>query len=203
MLFLLFELDGERYALDAAQIVEVRALAPVKSIPGAPPWIAGAIDQRGEPVPVIDVAQLALGRAARRLRSTRLVVVRYRRHDAQPGARGDCDGDGDGDGDGNSNSNSNSDGNGNGNGNGNGERMLGLIVEHATQTCRIDPARFADSGIATPHARWLGPVAGDASGFVQWVDVRRMLDDDARALLFPPAQPLPHAASALPRAITQ
>ena len=180
MLFLLFELDGERYALDAAQIVEVRALAPVKSIPGAPPWIAGAIDQRGEPVPVIDVAQLALGRAARRLRSTRLVVVRYRRHDAQPGARGDSDSDSDG--------------------NGNGERMLGLIVEHATQTCRIDPARFADSGIATPHARWLGPVAGDASGFVQWVDVRRMLDDDARALLFPPAQPLPPA---LPRAVTQ
>ncbi|MXN80155.1 chemotaxis protein CheW [Burkholderia sp. 4701] len=165
MLFLLFELDGERYALDAAQIVEVRALAPVKSIPGAPPWIAGAIDQRGEPVPVIDVAQLALGRAARRLRSTRLVVVRYRRHDARPGVGGD------------------------------GERMLGLIVEHATQTCRIDPARFADSGIATPHARWLGPVAGDAAGFVQWVDVRRMLDDDARALLFPPAQPLPQAVS--------
>ncbi|RQR64010.1 chemotaxis protein CheW [Burkholderia sp. Bp9125] len=173
MLFLLFELDGERYALDAAQIVEVRALAPVKSIPGAPPWIAGAIDQRGEPVPVIDITQLALGRAARRLRSTRLVVMRYRRHDAQPDASGD------------------------------GERMLGLIVEHATQTCRIDPARFADSGIATPHARWLGPVAGDASGFVQWVDVRRMLDDDARALLFPPAQPLPHAVSALPQAASR
>ncbi|OMG72726.1 chemotaxis protein CheW [Burkholderia ubonensis] len=165
MLFLLFELDGERYALEAAQIVEVLALAPVKSIPGAPPWIAGAIDRHGEPVPVIDVAQLALGRAARRLRSTRLVVVRYRTHDAPPDAGGAAG------------------------------RMLGLIVERATQTYRIDPARFADSGIATPHARWLGPVAGDASGFVQWVDVRRMLDDDARALLFPPAQPLPQAIS--------
>ncbi|KVU61368.1 chemotaxis protein CheW [Burkholderia ubonensis] len=165
MLFLLFELDGERYALEATRIVEVLALAPVKSIPGAPPWIAGAIDRHGKPVPVIDVAQLALGRAARRLRSTRLVVVRYHTPDAQPDS-GSAAG-----------------------------RMLGLIVEHATQTCRIDPARFADSGIATPHARWLGPVAGDASGFVQWVDVRRMLDDDARALLFPPAQPLPQAVS--------
>ncbi|KUZ77199.1 chemotaxis protein CheW [Burkholderia ubonensis] len=165
MLFLLFELDGERYALEAAQIVEVLALAPVKSIPGAPPWIAGAIDRHGEPVPVIDVAQLALGRAARRLRSTRLVVVRYRTPDTPPDAGGAAG------------------------------RMLGLIVERATQTCRIDPARFADSGIATPHARWLGPVAGDASGFVQWVDVRRMLDDDARTLLFPPAQPLPQAIS--------
>ncbi|MDY7787987.1 chemotaxis protein CheW [Burkholderia ubonensis] len=169
MLFLLFELDGERYALEATRIVEVLALAPVKSIPGAPPWIAGAIDRHGKPVPVIDVAQLALGRAARRLRSTRLVVVRYHTPDAQPDAPPDA-------------------------GSAAG-RMLGLIVEHATQTCRIDPARFADSGIATPHARWLGPVAGDASGFVQWVDVRRMIDDDARALLFPPAQPLPKAIS--------
>ncbi|KVX08601.1 chemotaxis protein CheW [Burkholderia ubonensis] len=165
MLFLLFELDGERYALEATRIVEVLALAPLKSIPGAPPWIAGAIDRHGKPVPVVDVAQLALGRAARRLRSTRLVVVRCYTPDAQPDA-GSTAG-----------------------------RMLGLIVEHATQTCRIDPARFADSGIATPHARWLGPVAGDASGFVQWVDVRRMLDDDARTLLFPPAQPLPQAVS--------
>ncbi|OJA23491.1 chemotaxis protein CheW [Burkholderia ubonensis] len=169
MLFLLFELDGERYALEATRIVEVLALAPLKSIPGAPPWIAGAIDRHGKPVPVVDVAQLALGRAARRLRSTRLVVVRYHTPDAQPDAPPDS-------------------------GSAAG-RMLGLIVEHATQTCRIDPARFADSGIATPHARWLGPVAGDASGFVQWVDVRRMLDDDARTLLFPPAQPLPQAVS--------
>ncbi|KWK75963.1 chemotaxis protein CheW [Burkholderia ubonensis] len=169
MLFLLFELDGERYALEATRIVEVLALAPLKSIPGAPPWIAGAIDRHGKPVPVIDVAQLALGRAARRLRSTRLVVVRYYTPDARPDAPPDS-------------------------GSAAG-RMLGLIVERATQTCRIDPARFADSGIATPHARWLGPVAGDASGFVQWVDVRRMLDDDARALLFPPAQPLPQAIS--------
>ncbi|KVG21625.1 chemotaxis protein CheW [Burkholderia ubonensis] len=169
MLFLLFELDGERYALEATRIVEVLALAPLKSIPGAPPWIAGAIDRHGKPVPVIDVAQLALGRAARRLRSTRLVVVRYYTLDAQPDAPPDS-------------------------GSAAG-RMLGLIVEHATQTCRIDPARFAESGIATPHARWLGPVAGDTSGFVQWVDVRRMLDDDARTLLFPPAQPLPQAVS--------
>ncbi|KVO66891.1 chemotaxis protein CheW [Burkholderia ubonensis] len=169
MLFLLFELDGERYALEATRIVEVLALAPLKSIPGAPPWIAGAIGRHGKPVPVIDVAQLALGRAARRLRSTRLVVVRCYTPDAQPDAPPDSGG--------------------------TAGRMLGLIIEHATQTCRIDPARFADSGIATPHARWLGPVAGDASGFVQWVDVRRMLDDDARALLFPPAQPLPQAVS--------
>ncbi|KDB10659.1 hypothetical protein LIG30_4778, partial [Burkholderia sp. lig30] len=49
-------------------------------------------------------------------------------------------------------------------------------------------------GVATPHARWLGPVAHDAAGLVQWIDVRHMLDDDVKALLFQPAAADPAAA---------
>lgn len=161
MLFLLFELDGDRYALDAAEIAEVLAPAPTKSIPGAPAWIAGVFERHGEPVPVIDVPMLALGRAARRLRSTRLVVAHYGTAPAgQEGARRG----------------------------GGRPHLLGLLVERATRMCRMECERFADSGVATPHARWLGPVASDAMGFVQWVSVQRMLDDDVKALLFPQAQ---------------
>ena len=152
MLFLLFELDGDRYALDAADIVEVQALTSAKAIPGAPAWVAGLVERHGEPVPVIDVAQLALGRASQQWRSTRLVFVRYRdTRDARDTS----------------------------------ERLIGLIVERATQTRRIERERFADSGIATPHARWLGPVVSDASGMIQWIDAQQMLDDDVKALLFP------------------
>ncbi|AXV79932.1 MULTISPECIES: chemotaxis protein CheW [Ralstonia solanacearum species complex] len=154
MLYLLFELEGDRYALAVAQIAEVLALAPAKSIPGAPAWIAGVIERHGVPVPVIDVPRLALGRPARALCSTRLVLVRY-------GAAGRDE-----------------------------APLLGLIVERATYTRRIDDAQFADSGVATPHARWLGPVASLPDGLVQRVDVPAMLDDGARALLFP-ATPLP------------
>ena len=96
--------------------------------------------------------QLALGRAARPLRSTRLVLVQY-----EADTRG-------GD-----------------------APLLGLIVEHATHTRRIDAARFADSGIAMPNARWLGPVASLEDGLVQRVDAQAMLDAQARALLFPAA----------------
>jgi chemotaxis-related protein WspB len=172
MLFLLFDLDGDRYALDAARIAEVLALAPTKSIPGAPAWVAGMFERHGEPVPVIDVSQLALGRPARQLRSTRLVLVRYSlgpdNTSAQAGARGDSDAP---------------------------SHLLGLIVERATQTRRIERTQFLDSGIATPHARWLGPVANDGVGLVQWVEVQRMLSDEAKALLFPqaaPTQPSPY-----------
>jgi chemotaxis-related protein WspB len=147
MLFLLFELDRDRYALEAASIAEVRALTAAKAIPGAPAWVAGVVERRGEPVPVIDVAQLALGRASQPLRSTRIVFVQYRAADGQP-------------------------------------RVLGLIVEHATQTRRIGRERFADSGVTLPDARWLGPVARDEFGLIQWIDVQNMLDDDVKALLF-------------------
>ena len=162
MLFLLFDLDGDRYALDAAEIVEVLALTPAKSIPGAPAWIAGVVERHGEPVPVIDVPQLALGRSARQLRSTRLVLVRYGSTTAEAEPIN--------------------------------QRLLGLIVERATQTRRLERGQFAESGIATPHARWLGPVAADIGGLVQWVKVQEMLDDDVKALLFRQMPALQHQA---------
>ncbi|RQR67586.1 chemotaxis protein CheW [Burkholderia sp. Bp9126] len=80
-LFLLFELDGERYALDAATIDAVLPLAAAKAVPGTPPWVAGLLMRDGVPVPVIDVPMLALGRPAHALRSTRLVMVRQRADD--------------------------------------------------------------------------------------------------------------------------
>lgn len=77
MLFLLFELGEDRYALDAGSIAEVLPLVRIKRIPRAPPGVAGVFDYRGVPVPVIDLSQLALGRPARRRLSTRIVVVYY------------------------------------------------------------------------------------------------------------------------------
>jgi chemotaxis-related protein WspB len=77
MLFLLFELGEDRYALDAGQIVEVLPLVDIKRIPQAPTGVAGVFDCRGVPVPVIDLSQLVLGRPARRCLSTRLIIARY------------------------------------------------------------------------------------------------------------------------------
>lgn len=150
MLFLVFELDGERYALDAREIVRVLPLQPVRAFAGTPPFIAGVIDHEGAPVPVVDMAQLALGRPAHRLMSTRLVLVNDRADSraSQP-------------------------------------RRLALLLECATRTQSFAPGDFAEGGIATPEARWLGPVARDALGFVQWVKVDQLLDARVRALLFP------------------
>jgi chemotaxis-related protein WspB len=77
MLFFLFNIGDERYALDALQIVEVLPVVGVKGIPMAPAGVAGIIDYHGVPVPLIDLSQLALGKPARQRFGTRIIVVNY------------------------------------------------------------------------------------------------------------------------------
>lgn len=78
MLFLVFQLGKDRYALDTAQVVEVLPLVLHKQIPHAPKGIAGAFTYRGATVPLLDLSEMALGRPARVLMSTRIIVVSYR-----------------------------------------------------------------------------------------------------------------------------
>jgi chemotaxis-related protein WspB len=82
MLFLLFQLGGERYALEVSRVVEVLPLLAFKQFPHAPPGIAGIFNYRGRPVPALDLCQLTHGKPARELLSTRIIVIKY------PDARG-------------------------------------------------------------------------------------------------------------------
>ena len=77
MLFLLFQLGADRYALPAHEVSEVLPLVALKEIPGAPRGVAGLMNHRGVAVPVVDLSALALGRPAARRVSTRLVMVHY------------------------------------------------------------------------------------------------------------------------------
>jgi chemotaxis-related protein WspB len=77
MLFVLFRLGKERYALNAAQVAEVLPLVSIKHMPQAPPGVAGAFNYHGAPVPVIDLSELALGQPARTRLSTRIIVVQF------------------------------------------------------------------------------------------------------------------------------
>jgi chemotaxis-related protein WspB len=80
MLFLQFKIGPEAYVLDTAPIVEVLPLVSIKRIPQAPAGVAGLFNYRGKAVPVIDLSELTLGRAAQRHISTRLIVLRYGVH---------------------------------------------------------------------------------------------------------------------------
>jgi chemotaxis-related protein WspB len=77
MLFLLFELGKDRYALDVRQSAEVLPAVAVRQVPKAPQAMIGLFNYRGTPVPVVDLSQLTLGRPSTRRLSTRLVLVHY------------------------------------------------------------------------------------------------------------------------------
>ncbi|WP_263260714.1 chemotaxis protein CheW [Pseudomonas sp. RIT-PI-S] len=145
MLFLLFTLGEQRFALPARDIVEVLPLVPLKPIPHAPSWVGGVFAYRGQVVPVIDVRALALGAPAVRRTSTRVVLVSH-----APG------------------------------------QTLGLVLEHASETLRCDPAQFKPYGLHNAQARYLGPIREDERGLLQWISVGELLDERARSLLYTP-----------------
>ncbi|NMG76938.1 chemotaxis protein CheW [Aromatoleum diolicum] len=147
MLFLLFQLGNDRYALDTGQVTEVLPLVRLKQIPQAPPAVAGVFDFRGEPVPVVDLSQMALGRPAHCRLSTRIILAHY------PDTNGE-------------------------------QRLLGLIAERVTETIRRDPSDFVTTGVDLDAASYLGPVASDARGLIQRVEVDQLLTSAVRDLLF-------------------
>jgi chemotaxis-related protein WspB len=147
MLFLLFELANDRYALDVSEIAEVLPLVHLKRIPQAPAGVAGLFNYHGSPVPAIDLSALTLGRPAESRLSTRLILVRY------PDDRGE-------------------------------PRLLGLIAEHATHTMRRAAEDFVVSGVADDQTPYLGPVATDATGVVQWIRPATLLPPAVQAALF-------------------
>ena len=88
MLFLIFELGHDRYALPAAQIAEVLPVVRIKRVPHAPSGVIGVFNYHGAPVPVIDLSELTFGRSAAPRLSTRLIVVSYPDRQGQSGQSG-------------------------------------------------------------------------------------------------------------------
>ena len=150
MLFVQFTLDQDRYVLDSSQIERMLPLAPLKIMPGAPAWVAGIFEYEGAPVPVIDLAALALGRHSHDRLSTRLALVYYPH---KSGADVEM-------------------------------RRLGILLERATRTISFDASAFSPAGIEAADARYLGPLARDAEGLVQWVRIEHLLPEHVQAQLF-------------------
>lgn len=150
MLFLLYRLDENRYALDVRLVAEVLPWVSVTPVTGSPPEVAGVLNYRGAPVPVLDLSQLIVQRPAHRRLSTRVVVVHC------PDERGAA-------------------------------HFLGLIVEGATETMRIEDGHFNSIGVNNKAGRHLGPVAMDDRGFVQRTDLDLLLSPKIRRRLFRPS----------------
>ncbi len=77
MLLLIFELEGGRYAIETSQIAEIVPLVKLKKIPLAPDYVAGLMNYRGKPVPVVDLRYLAEGKQSVEKFSTRIILLNY------------------------------------------------------------------------------------------------------------------------------
>ncbi|AWY43044.1 chemotaxis protein CheW [Pseudomonas putida] len=84
VLFLVFHIGSERYALRATEVAEVLPRLPLKPIAHAPQWVAGVFAWRGAVVPVIDLSALTFGTPAQLRTSTRLVLVHYQADENLP-----------------------------------------------------------------------------------------------------------------------
>lgn len=67
------------------------------------------------------------------------------------------------------------------------KRVLGLILEKATDTLRLPASAFRDSGLGAGEAHYLGGVQQSPQGLLQRIEVAGLLPADVCALLFPDA----------------
>jgi chemotaxis-related protein WspB len=150
MLFVLFQLGADRYAISAASLAEIIPMVRVKALPLAPKGVAGMINYRGQPIPLLDLCELATGSHAASKLSTRILIAHFQGFDSS-------------------------------------QRLLGLLAEKTTETIRLDENSFSASGVDLPEAPYLGPVARDASGLIQRVEVSKLIPAHIQNLLFQPA----------------
>jgi chemotaxis-related protein WspB len=71
---------------------------------------------------------------------------------------------------------------------GRADRLLGLLVEDATELRRLDDAAFADEVVRQDGAPWLGPVAVAEDGIVQRIEPAALLPPALIESLFDEAQ---------------
>jgi chemotaxis-related protein WspB len=147
MLFILFQIDRDRYALPANRIIKILPLMNLKRIPCAPPGVAGVLNFHGSPVPVVDLNEMTLAEPAARRMSTRIILVKYALEKEPP-------------------------------------HLLGLIAEQATTMMRRPAQDFVETGVQSDIAPYLGRVAQDARGLIQWIEVERLLTPEVREVLF-------------------
>jgi chemotaxis-related protein WspB len=77
MLFLLFRLGEDPYAVDARQVVEILPVVNWKTVPQTVPGVLGVINYHRRMVPLLDLSQCVIGEPSRLLMSTRIVLIEY------------------------------------------------------------------------------------------------------------------------------
>lgn len=76
MLAILFEMDGRIWGADARLVETVVPAIKLRTVQGAPKWIAGVFNLRGLIVPAIDLSEIVCARKSESIFSTRYMIVK-------------------------------------------------------------------------------------------------------------------------------
>lgn len=76
MLAILFEMDGRLWGADARLVETVVPAVRLRGVQGAPEWIAGVFNYKGNTVPAIDLSMYVCNRPSERIFSTRYMIVK-------------------------------------------------------------------------------------------------------------------------------
>lgn len=74
--FVAFRVGTQLFAVEIHRVIEVISLCEITPLPGAPPFIEGMIDLRGQLVPVIDMRKRIGVADIRNVMQTRIVIAR-------------------------------------------------------------------------------------------------------------------------------
>ena len=75
MLYIMFAIGNDRYALDSSHVAEIVPRVELWQVPKAPSYVAGVFRYRGRLVPVLDLCWLMHGQPCPARLSTRIVLV--------------------------------------------------------------------------------------------------------------------------------
>lgn len=65
-------------------------------------------------------------------------------------------------------------------------RIIGLVLEHATETIKIDPSTFVPAALGAEGGEFLGELIMEEKGMIQLIHVDKLLPPPLRAMLFSP-----------------
>lgn len=74
--FIVFFLDGELYAVSAAQVAEVVQMLNITPLPNVPEWLLGIANLRGEIISVVDLPKFWNKKTSQNPAKAKLIVLR-------------------------------------------------------------------------------------------------------------------------------
>lgn len=80
MMALSLHIGSEHYAIPVIQVVEVLPLTALNKAPLAPEYIAGILNYRGMPIPIVDLCALITGNKHDKVLTTRIILISYQRN---------------------------------------------------------------------------------------------------------------------------